>query len=167
MSHDEQTTLFPPLKISPNTHAKLAIDGACRGNPGPAGAGAVITLSDGTIHTYSGYLGVMTNNCAEYHALLLGLFTLIYDPLYTNIKSVAITTDSQLLARQLTGVYKVKHPNIIPLANAARTMLKCFSTKITHVLREYNTAADAAANVAVDEKRPLPAQYRATISRAQ
>ncbi len=86
-------------------------DGACRGNPGPSGIGAVILNDKGkTLHEISKYIGNTTNNVAEYEALLEALDYCVKKKL----SPVEILADSQLMIRQLSGQYKVKHPNMIP-----------------------------------------------------
>lgn len=137
----------------------IAVDGACRGNPGPSGAGISITQAGAVPRSYGFYLGTMTNNGAEYHALLIALHLVQTLPEYRDVTTLKIQSDSQLLIRQLQGVYKVKHPTLIPLYGALKTALSQYRVTLTHVLREYNTAADAAANRGVDEKTPPPATY--------
>ncbi|HTC22453.1 MAG TPA: ribonuclease HI family protein, partial [bacterium] len=92
-------------------------DGACRGNPGPSGIGAVILDNKGkTVHEISKFIGNTTNNVAEYEALLEALDYCVKKKL----SPVEILADSQLMIRQLSGQYKVKHPNMIPLHQKAK-----------------------------------------------
>jgi ribonuclease HI len=129
-------------------------DGACRGNPGPSGIGAVILNDKGkVVHEISKYIGVVTNNVAEYEALLEALDYCVKK----KISPVEILADSQLMIRQLSGQYKVKHPNMIPLHQKAKeymTHLKI--TGFTHVLREFNKRADALANAGIDNHKTHP-----------
>ena len=125
-------------------------DGASRGNPGPAGAGAVLTRHDGTIVSQVGkFLGTTTNNVAEYSALLLGLET----ALRLGAKKVEVVADSELLVQQLNGRYKVKNAGLKPLFEKAKALLSRFeSWSARHVRRELNTLADEMSNRAIDER---------------
>ncbi|HEX5038434.1 MAG TPA: ribonuclease HI family protein [bacterium] len=126
----------------------LYTDGAARGNPGPAGAGAFICTGDGkTVAEIAEYLGETTNNVAEYKGLIYGLEKLIE----LGAKDVEIRADSELMVRQLNGQYKVKHPNLIPLYREALDLLrKIPSFKIMHIRREQNAEADRLSNEAID-----------------
>ncbi len=127
---------------------KMYSDGACRGNPGPSGIGAVILRDDKVIHEIAKFIGTTTNNVAEYGALLAGLDYCVKKKL----SPLEILADSQLMIRQLSGQYKVKHPNIIPLLPKRQknilTHLKV--TGYTHVMREFNKRADELANEGID-----------------
>lgn len=134
-------------------HFILYADGGSRGNPGPAGAGALVRDEEGVqVVTVSEYLGVATNNIAEYTAVLRAL-----QQLHTLLgsgssgASVEARLDSQLVVRQMNGEYKIKHPNIVPLAGKVKEVGKNFkSLTFTHVYREDNKEADALANEAMD-----------------
>ena len=127
----------------------LYSDGASRGNPGEAGAGAYLVNEKGEEIKLTLYLGQKTNNQAEYEALLLGLRELKK----YKVKDLTIRADSELLIKQLKGEYRVKHPNLIPLFEEAKKYLASFSAlKLEHVRREQNEEADALANLAIDEK---------------
>lgn len=128
---------------------KIYSDGACRGNPGPSGIGAVILNDKGkVVHEISKYIGVVTNNVAEYEALLEALDYCVKK----NLSPVEILADSQLMIRQLSGQYKVKHPNMIPLHQKAKEyMVHLKVTGFTHVLREFNQRADELANQGIDD----------------
>lgn len=123
-------------------------DGACRGNPGPSGIGAVILNEKGkTIHEISKFIGNNTNNVAEYEALLEALDYCVKKKL----SPVEILADSQLMIRQLSGQYKVKHPNMVPLYQKAREYLSQLKVVgFTHILREFNKRADELANEGID-----------------
>ena len=127
---------------------KIYSDGACRGNPGPSGIGAVILNDKGkVVHEISKYIGVVTNNVAEYEALLEALDYCVKKKL----SPVEILADSQLMIRQLSGQYKVKHPNMIPLHQKAKEyMVHLKVVGFTHVLREFNKRADELANAGID-----------------
>jgi ribonuclease HI len=124
------------------------VDGGARGNPGPAAAGAVISTPDGdVVDEVSETLGVATNNVAEYHGLLLGLRR----ARALGASEVDVYNDSELVARQLTGAYKVKHPALRPLYEQARAELDAFDRwSITSVPRAQNARADALVNAALD-----------------
>ena len=123
-------------------------DGASRGNPGPAGIGAVILDEKGkAVHEISKYIGTTTNNVAEYEALLQALDYCVKKKL----SPVEILADSQLLIRQLSGQYKVRHPNMIPLHQKAKEYLGHLTVVgFTHVPRELNQRADELANQGID-----------------
>ena len=127
----------------------LMVDGAARGNPGPAGCGAVICDEKGAVvRELSRYLGHATNNVAEYEALLMGLEALI--ELKRN--KIVVQSDSQLLVRQLNGEYRVKDEKLKVLYQRAAGLLRQFgSYRIVHVRRELNKAADRLANRGIDE----------------
>ncbi len=122
-------------------------DGASRGNPGPAGIGAVILKDGQVVHEIARYIGTTTNNVAEYEALLEALDYCVKKKL----SPVEILADSQLMIKQLSGEYRVKHENIKPLYQRAREYL--VHLKITgykHVPRELNKHADKLANRGID-----------------
>lgn len=125
-------------------------DGAARGNPGPAGAGAVLTKEDGTVVAKCGkYLGAQTNNVAEYSALVIGLET----ALRLGANEVEVVADSELLVRQLQGAYKVKSPGLKPLFEKATRLLERFRKHTArHVPRAQNKLADEMSNRAIDER---------------
>jgi ribonuclease HI len=129
--------------------ATLFADGGSRGNPGPAASGAVLFAEDGSALAEVGeYLGVATNNVAEWRALLAGLAK----ARELGIEDLAVRMDSELVVRQLTGVYRVKHADLIPLAAQAKSLLRGFRTvDIRHVRRNDNKAADAVVNQVLDE----------------
>jgi len=126
----------------------LYIDGASRGNPGPAGIGVV--LYDGgkrTLWEFGKFIGETTNNVAEYTALIYGL----QEALIYKIKRISVYTDSELLARQLQGKYKVKEPHLKTLHQQARSLIQGFGWfGIHHLPRRENRRADKLANQAID-----------------
>lgn len=127
---------------------EVHIDGASRGNPGEAGAGVVISRDGKMIEGEAKYLGKMTNNQAEYNALIIGLSR----AKELGASRVEAVTDSELVAHQMNGVYKVKNPGIKKLYQRARSLADSFqSFSIRHVRRENNKEADKLANRAIDE----------------
>ncbi len=134
--------------MSDNVTATLYTDGGARGNPGPAGAGFVLTRPDDSVICSGGrYLGETTNNVAEYEALIWGM-ECARD---SGVRTLSVYSDSELLVKQLNGLYRVKHPNLKPLYARARTLIQGFSmVKVNHVRREKNTVADGLANEAMD-----------------
>lgn len=136
-------------------HFTLYADGGSRGNPGPAGAGAVVFDNIGKrVVEVSDYLGIATNNIAEYEAILRGLkkLTDTYSPEVIHATPLAIRMDSKLVIEQLKGNYKVKHPNLVPRYLEVKNLLaRSFGTvTFEHVYRENNKDADALANRAMD-----------------
>ena len=127
---------------------RLYSDGACRGNPGEGGAGAVITDAEGNaVWEGKEYLGHCTNNIAEYKALILGL----KGALQEGYKKLDIYMDSELLAKQINGSYKVKNEKLKVLMREVRSLLSSFeSIQVKHVLRCHNAKADKLANLAID-----------------
>jgi S-adenosyl-L-methionine hydrolase (adenosine-forming) len=124
----------------------LFADGGSRGNPGPAGIGAVI-LRGNDRETVSEYIGEATNNEAEYQALIAGLKKAAEQP----ASSIHVKADSLLMVRQLLGHYKIKSPNIRPLHAEAAQLLRAYAkVGIEHIPRESNSEADALVNEALD-----------------
>jgi probable phosphoglycerate mutase len=123
-------------------------DGGSRGNPGPAASGAVVMDDAGTVLREIGtYLGVTTNNVAEWTGLITGLEA----ALELGANDIVIRLDSELVIKQLTGVYRVKHPNMIPLHAKAKALLRRFAhVDVAHVPRRRNAAADAVVNAVLD-----------------
>lgn len=128
----------------------LFADGGSRGNPGPAASGAVLFAEDGTTLAEVGeYLGIATNNVAEWRALVAGLAK----ARELGIDEIAVRMDSELVVRQLTGIYRVKHADLIPLATRAKSLLRGFRTAdIQHVPRSKNVDADAVVNAVLDQE---------------
>jgi ribonuclease HI len=153
-------TKHPPrtsghLFAEPETPPALAegaytanIDGAARGNPGPASYGVVIRRPDGKpLESLGKYIGRHTNNVAEYYALIAALDYAAAK----GIKRLRVQSDSQLIVNQIKGLYKVKHPDLRPLHERAKKQaatLEAFT--IQYIPREQNREADAAANAALD-----------------
>jgi ribonuclease HI len=127
------------------------VDGGARGNPGPAAAAAVVSTPDGdVVDEAHEYLGVATNNVAEYRGLLLGLGR----ARALGADEVEVVNDSELVAKQVNGLYKVKHPDMKPLHAAAMEALAGFARwSVRSVPRARNAAADALVNQALDAAR--------------
>jgi ribonuclease HI len=125
------------------------VDGAARGNPGPAGIGIVIADAEGNVVKEIGEpLGHTTNNVAEYSALVRAL----EEARVLGCRCLAVFTDSELMAHQLNGRYTVKAEHLKPLFERARRLLALFdSATITHVRRERNKRADALSNIGADQ----------------
>jgi len=130
------------------TRVVVNCDGAARGNPGPAGAGAVVAAEDGTVLAeVAEGLGETTNNVAEYTAVIRGL----EEAKGLGAREVLLRSDSQLLINQLTGRYRVKAPHLQPLHRQVRDLMRSFDrVDLEHVPRERNAAADSLANLGVD-----------------
>ena len=127
----------------------LYTDGAARGNPGPAAMGIVLTDARGNVLQELGEtIGDATNNVAEYRALLRGVALAAA----RHADEIEIRTDSELMARQLSGAYRVKAANLKPLHEQAQRALAQFPrVSIHHIPREQNRRADALANAALDK----------------
>ncbi len=155
-------SLFPepfPAEPSPQSawiHAHC--DGGSRGNPGPSGFGAVITDAHGHILAeLSEFLGIRTNNFAEYSGLLAVLAWAL-EHHHTRLK---VISDSELMVKQIQGKYKVNSPDLKPLWQQARDRIaKLDKFEITHALRHKNKEADALANAAMDRGTGRPAAGR-------
>jgi ribonuclease HI len=128
----------------------LQFDGGSRGNPGPAGIGVVVCAADGTpLITLGRFIGRATNNVAEYKALI----TAMEQALTLGAKKVIIRGDSELVIKQMTGVYRVKNPDMRTLFDQAKIVLAKFAhAKFEHNLRHKNELADKLANLAMDRR---------------
>ncbi len=135
-------------EIGPAQRMNIWADGASRGNPGPSGAGAVVKLASGeVIGEVAEYLGTGTNNRAEYTAVIRGL----QRALELGGREVDVYMDSQLVVRQMEGLYKVKNAQLRPLWEQAGSLARKFARcRFHHVPREQNGEADALANQGVD-----------------
>lgn len=126
------------------THADLWFDGACSGNPGPMGAGALVVVDGRRIEVAEAPPGRGTNNEAEYHGLLAGLRRALSE----GASTVTVHGDSQLILRHLEGVYAVRAANLRPLYEEARGLLRRFSRyDLVWVRREENADADRLARI--------------------
>lgn len=135
---------------------RLRTDGGARGNPGPAGLGMLLETQDGT-RLWAGYAyaGVMTNNRAEYLALIAGLRKAVeFAP-----AELEVCLDSELVVHQMNGRYRIRNADLKPLAVEAQELLRKFpKATLRHVPRSQNAGADALANRAMDEHKKRPTQ---------
>ena len=157
MPADSPTPADPPQQPPKKPrHLFLYIDGAASGNPGPAGAAALVKDAEGdTLLEKARAFGPATNNVAEYQGLLLGLE--LAAQLKPNI--LTIRSDSELLVRQVAGQYKVRAPHLKPLLREARRLLAPFETvEIEHIPRTRNTEADKLARKALKKARKVDAE---------
>jgi ribonuclease HI len=158
---------------NPPEHYLIAhIDGGARGNPGPAGYGVVIEDQSGRkVAQLSEYLGHQTNNFAEYQ----GLIGALEYALEQGAKALKVISDSELMVRQIKGIYKVKNATLQDLHSRAKELIaKLDWFSISHALREHNTEADRLANEAMDKgtgrsvaRAPSPASALAGENHAQ
>jgi ribonuclease HI len=145
-------SLFDGLGPEPNQPSgewfTAHCDGGSRGNPGPAGYGAVIQDARGqTVARLSGYVGRQTNNYAEYR----GLLAVLKWAAEHGAKRLRVISDSELMVKQIKGQYKVKNPGLFPLWEEARRLERSLDRfEITHTLRAGNAEADRLANEAMD-----------------
>lgn len=145
---------IPEQKLEEKVVWRLSVDGASRGNPGPAGAGIFITRNNQPYLQKGFFLGKKTNNEAEYLALVVGVLLLKKDMQQDD--TLQIMSDSELLIKQMNKEYRVKKPELKVLSDIVQTYLAPFSYTCTHVMREYNQEADRLANLGVDTKKALP-----------
>ena len=131
------------------------VDGGARGNPGPAAVAAVATEPDGSVlGERSAYIGEATNNVAEYRAVLLGLEL----ARSLGARSIEVVNDSELVARQIGGQYKVKHAGLRPLFLETMKALREFDRwSVRNVRREENERADELVNMELDRAANNPA----------
>ena len=152
--HDAAPAAPAPLTLV------LQFDGGSRGNPGPAGIGVTLTADDGTaLYELGAFIGRATNNVAEYTALIRGLEA----ALAMGAAKVIVRADSELVIRQMTGMYRVKNARLLPLYQQATALVAQLpACTFSHTYREGNTRPDALANLAMDKKAtveplgPLP-----------
>lgn len=131
------------------TEVKLFADGGSRGNPGPSASGfVVLDMADKVLHAEGIFLGITTNNQAEYQALKLGLEHALAEQ---HARVVHVHMDSMLVVNQMKNIFKVKNRDLWPIHDAIRELLQKFETvTFTHVPREFNKLADAEVNKALD-----------------
>jgi len=144
-----------PVDVKPKVEYEFTMffDGCCKGNPGKAGAGAVIYKDGIEIWAQPIYVGDMcTNNISEYVGLILGL----QQAKNMNIKKLLVKGDSQLVIKQMRGEYKVSSPNIKDPHNDAKAIAKSFDKiEFQHVYREFNKRADELSNLGLNYKELL------------
>jgi ribonuclease HI len=137
------------MKPAPEKHLIAHTDGGARGNPGPAGYGVVIHDAQGhKVAGLSRYLGHQTNNFAEYQALIAALEYAVEH----GSRALKVISDSELLVRQMKGIYKVKEPTLRDLHTRAGELVRKLDWfEVEHVLRGHNKEADQLANEAMDK----------------
>lgn len=150
MSAKVNSRTLGPAQAGGGRHT-LYVDGACPGNPGPMGAGAVLLSPGGVVIAQGCWpLGEGTNNRAEYMGLINGLRL----ALEHGVNRLLIRMDSELVVRQVEGEYQVKKPHLKPLYKEVMELLRGFSAYgIQHVPRELNGQADALANQAINQRK--------------
>lgn len=157
-SEQEKIDGLPAKRQHQHATWKVYIDGAARGNPGPAGAGVWIVSEDEPIIKKGIYLGHKTNNQAEYLALALALY-FVHDHCKSrdiSLPSLHIISDSELLIKQCKGIYSIKNEILKAIKTSIDTMLVGIRHTFTHVLRENNKDADRMANNGIDKKTKIP-----------
>jgi ribonuclease HI len=154
----KQLCLFDDATQQHTVTWQLFIDGASRNNPGPSGAGIVIYKNDEPFAQEGFFLGIRTNNQAEYLALLIGIYK-VRMHMHAN-DGLTIVSDSELLVRQLNGRYKITNPELKKLFHLAQHLLTGLTCSIKHVLRAANKQADLMANAGVDSRHPVPPEFK-------
>lgn len=139
---------------SNNQSIKIYIDGAARNNPGPAGAGIFLKRDETVLFEQGFFLGKRTNNQAEYLALVISIF--FVQEYAKKGESILIYSDSQLLVRQMTGIYIVRDPMLKKMQQLAMQLLSEYSVKFCHIYRSDNAQADLLANRGIDKKILIP-----------
>jgi ribonuclease HI len=149
-SQQDSGAVFPKRVMGqPDAYLVANVDGGARGNPGPAGYGVVIKDHAGKkLASLNEYLGLQTNNFAEYQGLIAALEWAIEH----RHKALKVISDSELMVKQMKGQYKVKSPGLVDLYHRAKELIgKLDWFSIQHVLRGENREADALANAAMDK----------------
>lgn len=146
----KETDKGADINTTKKTEVKLYTDGGSRGNPGPSASGYVLLdMNDKVLIKRGVYLGITTNNQAEYRALKFGL----EEAQKMGAEQVDIYMDSLLIVNQMTGKFKIKNRELLPIHEAIKALAKTFKhVSYTHVPRELNKLADAMVNKALDEQ---------------
>lgn len=171
---DEQRTLFgnpseqsEDKKLNKPAHGvtlMIYVDGASRGNPGPSGAG--IYIYNATTNTVfikeAFFLGIKTNNQAEYLALALavGIIRNKIDKNEIAVAALSIVSDSELLIKQMQGFYRIKNQQLLEIKRIIDDLIGSIPRTFEHVLRERNTIADQLANQGIEKKKRVPDEVR-------
>ena len=169
-----QTSLFDTGASAPQTHSEQAgssgrrlvveADGGSRGNPGPAGYGALVREGDTVLAERGEFIGVASNNVAEYSGLIAGLRAVAaIDP----TAQVEVRMDSRLVVEQMSGNWKIKHADMRRLALEARDILPAAQVRYTWIPRESNGAADALANAVMDSRGTIERDFPGGVSTPQ
>ena len=155
----------PDLKATSAPTIIAHVDGGARGNPGPSGYGVYVTDAQGKmVAELSEYLGHQTNNFAEYNGLLAALDFAVKH----GHQRLQVVSDSELMVKQMTGVYKVRSPELKELYDRARTLARKLERfEVRHVLRAQNKDADRLANEAMDKGSGRPAAGKPAASRTE
>lgn len=155
---DDAYKTFTKLKenkppVSTSKEVKMYADGGSRGNPGPSAGGfVVLDMDDQILHENGKYLGITTNNQAEYHSLKGGLEACQR----MGVRTVHVYMDSLLVINQMKGIYKVKNRDLWPIHEAIKKLVTVFDTvHFSHVPREYNKLADGMVNQTLDARKEL------------
>ena len=128
-------------------HLTAHTDGASRGNPGPAAYGFILYKDNTPLYKHGEYIGESTNNAAEYR----GLIGTLQQALELRATSITVFSDSELIVRQINGVYRVKNPGLRPLYQKVKELIERFERfEIVHVDRSLNKEADSLASGAID-----------------
>lgn len=145
----QKKTRIDTTDINSNDEYVLFFDGCCKGNPGPAGCGSVIYKNNVEIWCNSFYIGDNeTNNISEYTGLIIGLKGAIE----LNIKTLVVKGDSELVIKQINGLYKIKSTNLIKLYNDVKQLQRQFNKiSFIHVYRNENIRADKLSNIAMEK----------------
>jgi ribonuclease HI len=151
LSSGSHADFSDPAAIREHQRVKVYVDGASKGNPGPASAGIVISDIEGvTLYEEGKYLGVMTNNAAEYGGLIQALTVLVDN----GCPEAYFFADSMLVVKQMNMEWRVKHPDMKPLFTRAQQLKRRLPRfQIVHVTRDKNDRADALANLAIKQAR--------------
>lgn len=136
---------------------QLYVDGASRHNPGLSGAGVYLLKNNVPVVKQGFFLGIKTNNQAEYSALLLGIFFAQRHMAPEDV--LLINTDSELMVKQLSGEYKIKNSHLLILYNCIKERLATMNYAVRHVMRKDNSIADKLANLGIDKKLPVPQEF--------
>lgn len=136
---------------------RMFIDGASRNNPGNAGAGFCLKRNETVKEEQGFFVGQRTNNQAEYFALLIGLY--FAKEFVNKHEKLLIFSDSQLLVRQMTGIYKVRDPLLQRLKDISLQLMQSYNVTFCHVYREHNVRADFLANRGIDKMILMPKKF--------
>lgn len=152
----EISSLFEEIPKSKRIQAQIYIDGGSRGNPGRGASAFVIYLDNRKLIEGGIFFKKTTNNEAEYNSLIYAL----KECLKERIKDVKVYTDSELLARQIRGEYRVKSPSLAPLYEMSLNLIKQFEQfEINHIPREQNQEADRLVNLVIDLQKDIFKRY--------
>ncbi len=154
------------IKPTASNELDVYIDGAARGNPGPAGAGICIKYNNKPVLEKGFYLKEKTNNQAEYMGLICALILVedIAQKMELKKPQLAIFSDSELLVKQMKHEYKIKNAMLAKLKKVADSLLRNYNHRFFHIVREKNKQADKLANLGIDKKIKIPATITQILS---